>query len=168
MGLLDDAIREHLELKRRHGGDPAVIAHQERAALEPVFPDEAGEGDGAQTLGEHDADAIFEEPPPQQANGEAAREAAEDHGAEPEPHRAEDALADFSQTGQETAELDMSAVLDEAEQDAHVPGEIVAAPPRQRDEHAAAAEEGFEWQSPGPEGEQSPGDVPGQERLSFE
>jgi hypothetical protein len=33
MGLLDDAIREHLELKRRHGADASEIARQEREAL---------------------------------------------------------------------------------------------------------------------------------------
>lgn len=36
MGLLDDAIREHLELKRRRGGDPAEIARAEQEALGPV------------------------------------------------------------------------------------------------------------------------------------
>jgi hypothetical protein len=35
MGLLDDAIREHLELKRRHGADPDEVARQEREALGP-------------------------------------------------------------------------------------------------------------------------------------
>jgi len=33
MGLLDDAIREHLELKRKHGADPTEVARQEREAL---------------------------------------------------------------------------------------------------------------------------------------
>jgi hypothetical protein len=33
MGLLDDAIREHLELKRRHGADPEEVARQEDEAL---------------------------------------------------------------------------------------------------------------------------------------
>jgi hypothetical protein len=33
MGLLDDAIREHLELKRQHGGDPSEIERQEREAF---------------------------------------------------------------------------------------------------------------------------------------
>jgi len=33
MGLLDDAIREHLELKRRHGADPDEVTRQEREAL---------------------------------------------------------------------------------------------------------------------------------------
>jgi hypothetical protein len=36
MGLLDDAIREHLELKRRRGADPAEIERDEQEALGPV------------------------------------------------------------------------------------------------------------------------------------
>jgi len=36
MGILDDAIREHLELKRRRGADPAEIERLEREALGPV------------------------------------------------------------------------------------------------------------------------------------
>jgi hypothetical protein len=36
MGLLDDAIREHLELKRRHGADPHEVARQEQEALGPA------------------------------------------------------------------------------------------------------------------------------------
>jgi hypothetical protein len=35
MGLLDDAIREHLELKRKHGADPDAVARQEQEALGP-------------------------------------------------------------------------------------------------------------------------------------
>jgi hypothetical protein len=33
MGLLDDAIREHLELKKKHGADLAEVERQEREAL---------------------------------------------------------------------------------------------------------------------------------------
>jgi hypothetical protein len=33
MGLLDDAIREHLELKRRHGANPDEVERQEREVL---------------------------------------------------------------------------------------------------------------------------------------
>jgi hypothetical protein len=33
MGLLDDAIREHLELKRRRGADPEEVTRQENEAL---------------------------------------------------------------------------------------------------------------------------------------
>ena len=55
MGLLDDAIREHLELKRRHGADPDEVSRQEREALgAPVrgeFAKPAGEA------GEAPADA---------------------------------------------------------------------------------------------------------------
>jgi hypothetical protein len=36
MGLLDEAIREHLELKRRAGADATEVARQEREALGPV------------------------------------------------------------------------------------------------------------------------------------
>jgi hypothetical protein len=36
MGLLDEAIREHLELKRRRGADPHELAREEQEALEPL------------------------------------------------------------------------------------------------------------------------------------
>lgn len=42
MGLLDDAIREHLDLKRRSGGDPAEIERLEQEALGPVRREFAG------------------------------------------------------------------------------------------------------------------------------
>jgi hypothetical protein len=41
MGLLDDAIREHLELKRRRGADPGEVAREQHEALDPV-PREPG------------------------------------------------------------------------------------------------------------------------------
>jgi hypothetical protein len=45
MGLLDDAIREHLDLKRRHGADPTEIEREEQEALGPARrgPDELDE-----------------------------------------------------------------------------------------------------------------------------
>jgi hypothetical protein len=51
MGLLDDAIREHLELKRRRGADPDEVARQEDEAL--------GDPRGGQFV---QPDAAFEEP----------------------------------------------------------------------------------------------------------
>jgi hypothetical protein len=36
MGLLDDAIREHLDLKRRRGADPSEVERAEHEALGPV------------------------------------------------------------------------------------------------------------------------------------
>jgi hypothetical protein len=45
MGILDDAIREHLDLKRRRGADPTEIDRAEREALGPVRrgPEVSGE-----------------------------------------------------------------------------------------------------------------------------
>jgi hypothetical protein len=45
MGLLDDAIREHLDLKRRRGADPTEIERAEHEALGPVRrgPEPAGD-----------------------------------------------------------------------------------------------------------------------------
>ena len=43
MGLLDDAIREHLDLKRRRGADPAEVARLEHEALGPVRREPAAE-----------------------------------------------------------------------------------------------------------------------------
>jgi hypothetical protein len=40
MGLLDDAIREHLELKRLRGADPGDVAREEHAALSPMSLDQ--------------------------------------------------------------------------------------------------------------------------------
>ncbi len=57
MGVLDDAIREHLDLKRRHGADPAEIERAEREALGPVRrgPEEPEPFDGEpDDRGNHD------------------------------------------------------------------------------------------------------------------
>jgi hypothetical protein len=65
MGLLDDAIREHLELKRQHGGDPSEIERQEHEAFGPggrrAAPD-AGEA-APDAEGDEVADAGHEPPP---------------------------------------------------------------------------------------------------------
>ncbi len=51
MGLLDDAIREHLDLKRRRGADSDEVARQEQEALGPPrrgeFASAAGTGAAA-------------------------------------------------------------------------------------------------------------------------
>jgi hypothetical protein len=89
MGLLDDAIREHLDLKRRRGADPAEIEQAEREALGPVrrgpeFPGEEVAPDDrvAQPEGE---DRV--EPPEQWEPFEEDVElqALEDHAAAPYP-----------------------------------------------------------------------------------
>src|SRR3954471_18350617 len=61
MGLLDDAIREHLELKRKHGADPEDIARQEQEALGPGRRNEF-----AQTEPDEAPEALEPEPPLQE------------------------------------------------------------------------------------------------------
>jgi hypothetical protein len=55
MGLLDDAIREHLDLKRRRGADPAEVERAEREALGPVR--RAPEGQSGPDLDHENASA---------------------------------------------------------------------------------------------------------------
>ncbi len=52
MGLLDDAIREHLELKRLGGADPGEVAREEKDALGPV------RRDGETTQGPEESPAV--------------------------------------------------------------------------------------------------------------
>ncbi|HMJ33169.1 MAG TPA: hypothetical protein VK501_04560 [Baekduia sp.] len=59
MGLLDDAIREHLDLKRRRGADPSEIAREENEALGPVRRTEPT----AQADAAANGDESFERPP---------------------------------------------------------------------------------------------------------
>jgi hypothetical protein len=61
MGLLDDAIREHLELKRRHGADPSEVERQEQEALGPARRGaapaaDADPGESAASVGTLDED----------------------------------------------------------------------------------------------------------------
>jgi hypothetical protein len=165
MGLLDEAIREHLELKRRRGADPSAIAREEREVLEPVSPDEpAGPDDG-------DGD-------PTQETSHVAGEIAPG-GAMPlddHPH-GHDQLADVSPVGQETAELDMQAVLNEdrghedhgAADSAPSLGTIADGTPPAAYTAEAPAADLLEWGIASErDHEPAPEDVPGQERLSFE
>jgi hypothetical protein len=91
MGLLDDAIREHLELKRRRGADPGAVAREERDALGLVHRDEADRNEGMDTRSSAVADD---------------REAL---GAVDSPRGA--SSADSASRGQETVEINMEAEL---------------------------------------------------------
>jgi hypothetical protein len=168
MGLLDEAIREHLELKRRRGADPAEIAREEHVALDPVFPaehaaQEAGQPEPDDVAGEtQSADPAEDATPPEQALADEVQVA-----------QAPDPLA---QVGQETAELDMQAVLDADPELPEFPwAQPVAASrrritaPREERYEEDRDEVGFEWEVPGTDERErvaEPG--PGQERLSFE
>jgi hypothetical protein len=91
MGLLDDAIREHLELKRRHGADPDEVTRQEREALgAPV------RGEFAKPAGEQRE--AGDEPAAVAAGGQAPAEVPEfdeppEMPGEPEPEPVERAIA---------------------------------------------------------------------------
>jgi hypothetical protein len=64
MGLLDDAIRQHLELKRQHGAPEEELQRQEEEALGParreVAPAEPSGGDGEVELEASDEVAAAE------------------------------------------------------------------------------------------------------------
>jgi hypothetical protein len=121
MGLLDEAIKQHLELKRRRGADPSEIERLEREALGPIrqLQQEASakravpsEEDDAAYEEHEDGEEPYEEyefgPDDEQELGEVppggdevADELAEPPGAE--PAESEDHL------GVETVEYDVEA-----------------------------------------------------------
>jgi hypothetical protein len=134
MGLLDDAIREHLELKRLRGADPGEVAREQREALDPV-PRRGEEPSGDEYSGAGD-----------QLSSPDAR---------PGVLSARD--EDFSAVGEETAELDMRTVLDDASgmsglHEASDPERVVAGSLEDDSTIDAAeppAEESLEWEMPG-------------------
>jgi hypothetical protein len=181
MGLLDEAIRDHLELKRRRGADPSEIAQAEQEALEPVFPTEdqgADEASGPE-VGEMQPDTSLDGAQPEpQAHAEVRApitDSAVSHGEldGEAPPASEDSPA-FSSVGQETAEIDMRAVLDE-----HTELVTNGASP---ETPGAIDDELMEWESPrselGPQSQTAASDgaaptyeepqIPGQERLTFD
>src|SRR4029077_5519144 len=107
MGLLDDAIREQLELKRLQGADPELVAREERDALGAVRGDRPAET--------HEEAATS--PDPAAAPAESS----------PKARSQTSSPQDFSNVGQETAELDMRAVLgEESDSDDMTTGPIAA------------------------------------------
>jgi len=91
MGMLEEAIREHLELRRLHGADPSQLAREEQAALGPLT-DGSLDDSGVETwLGPDVAVALDDLH-------------AEDGGRVV-------AQQEALYASQETAELDMSAIL---------------------------------------------------------
>jgi hypothetical protein len=86
MGLLDDAIREHLELKRSHGADPTEVERQEREALgaprHGEFASPAGEAQ--QQPVDAEQQLVDAEAPPVDAEAPAAPEPEPEAEAEPE------------------------------------------------------------------------------------
>jgi hypothetical protein len=130
MGLLDDAIREHLELKRRHGADPQEVARQEDEALGPIgghepHTDHQDDHEPEQE-GVHDDQLELVDEPPAPYEAPAAVE----HDEPELPHVAEEpAEAPAFDVQQPTVEFSV--------EDEHAPDEAPAEP----DEDAEPADE---------------------------
>jgi len=128
MGLLDDAIREHLELKRLRGADPGDVAREEQAALGPV-------------RGRDDAQ-------PEDQKGDTP-------GAEPRdgspPTSAGVAPANDPSSGQETIEINMEAELaaSASVDDLRPTGSEDAAHIANPAHSQAPNDESLEWEMPG-------------------
>jgi hypothetical protein len=100
MGLLDEAIREHLELKRRRGADATEIARQEQEALGPARRGPAPlelppEGEGGIETRELDESGFPDGELPAETEAQPASNGSERRGLapeaapefhEPEPH----------------------------------------------------------------------------------
>ena len=90
MGLLDDAIKEHLELKRRRGADAEEVARLEQEALGPPQRGEFAGAPAPAALADvpddDSATAVEAEPAPETAEHAVAEPAPEPPPeAEPEP-----------------------------------------------------------------------------------
>lgn len=128
MGLLDDAIREHLELKRLRGADPDEVAREETAALDPVrgargaereehsaepeehlgYPEEAEE-----KIAPEDGHASHAEDPGDSGDSRYASEAEDAEDLWGSDLDADDPPEPESRHAiQETAEIDMRTVLE--------------------------------------------------------
>lgn len=133
MGLLDDAIREHLELKRLRGADPGAVAREEKAALgRPV----SREGQVAGAGRDDDEDQLL---PDIEVS----------FPADPEPSTAEDPVA----PGQETIEINMEAELAAGAHTTHEPGQepmqpTRAVPAAHSARVQASREDSLEWEAP--------------------
>ncbi|MEA2208677.1 MAG: hypothetical protein QOF54_1154 [Solirubrobacteraceae bacterium] len=182
MGLLDDAIREHLELKRRSGADPGEVAREQHEALDPV------ERSAATAAG----DDLLHSEPPAEANEPSelpdSRAIAGGVVEDVPDERATGAHPPDGGGGDETAELDMRTVLG----DGATPGVAGGLRPAGGEQASAAGDRGdadeedsLEWEMPGAEApaqsdhdapdedvlEETPDflrDTPEQERLWFE
>jgi hypothetical protein len=150
MGLLDDAIREHLELKRRHGADAAEVSELEREAFGPAR--------------EAPAPLAPSEPGRPQGAGDPAL--AEPLGDPPEP----DARA-FSLDEREAARRAPEPEPDDSEDDddfGEPTRQLAAEPPRRATPAPLAWDEPISRTDPEPEPEPHPEDVLGGETRAFD
>jgi hypothetical protein len=138
MGLLDDAIREHLDLKRRRGADPAEIERAERDALGPV---RRGPEEGEQVDLDHaaavDDDLRYED---DEAQDWAGPEADEHEARAPaSPQEYELAGEDEREPGHAEAPFDSEEPIEDPA--AHTTSQPYAAPEPPRPEPGPSARE---------------------------
>jgi len=125
MGLLDDAIREHLELKRLRGADPGDVAREEDAALGPVHR-------------------------PAESESESPREDRTETAASAESQAAHAPSPSESSTGQETVEINMEAELAGLDPERAGPKSAPQDAPVAHPVHGTAfSGESLEWEMPG-------------------
>jgi hypothetical protein len=158
MGLLDDAIREHLELKRLRGADPGEVARAENDALGPV----RREADAPERAGEHedsDSDGNAEVADPEV--GVPAAEAAEPQSG-----------PNVAGGGQETVEINMEAELGGRSTHTEAPGSPAGgrAAPVGHPAHTQPSDgDSLEWEMPSDHKTDSEGEKPaGGEQASGE
>ncbi len=152
MGLLDEAIREHLDLKRRRGADPGEVAREQREALEP---------EERRAIAESEEGAELEQPPADGAGQDLdLPEAGVMAGGVPEdmPDDFADAPEEGPRPGapgmDETAELDMRTVLDEEPArtgEQTTPGVAGGLRPASDAGAPSSREDSLEWEMPGDE-----------------
>jgi hypothetical protein len=130
MGLLDDAIREHLELKRLRGADPGAVAREEQDALGPLRREREAEQDEQRGKAEV----------PEGADGSFFPNS--------EPPRSPDS----STFGQETIEINMEAELATGTDSGHQhdgPKQKSASPVTDLAHSQASTQEPLGWESLG-------------------
>jgi hypothetical protein len=132
MGLLDDAIREHLELKRLRGADPGGVARQEQEALGALRHDGMSDEEhhGEESAGSVSANISLS------VENESA------------------AVPNLSSVSQETVEIDMKTVLDSDKQGAGPPqasGSEQQSLTADSTHGRPSADDSLEWEMPGDE-----------------
>jgi len=145
MGLLDDAIREHLELKRLRGADPSEVSREEQDALGPVPREADGEERGGEADGQQVPDGL-----PSAGIG-----------------RADDSRGGV---GQETLEINMAAELEgDASQPPSAPRSPGSAAPIGHPAHLRSdAQDSLEWEMPGDRQAAELGEPPQDEQVDEE
>jgi hypothetical protein len=155
MGVLDDAIREHLELKRKHGVPEDEVQRQEEEALGPARREVAQQPEDAGTAAAAaDETAPFDGEHGPGAGAEALPAEPDEHAAEAEPPAAApepSAEEPFAEGDEPFADAPTvhDSVVDEAPPEPLAPGRPLA-----EDEELDFAAEELEDEDPdAPEGE---------------